>query len=538
MTCLRFILPLVLFTATWFAAAQAEQSGAQLEIAQELLSKTEAAENGGMYIEALSDYRAASRVAPTQADIFLRMGLSKGESGDFEGAQREFAHAIEISPSLAEAHYNLGLALLGGAKQVPSWREALEHFQVALKVRPNYPEASNMAGVCLLESGDAASAVDLFRKSIQAKPNAAGMHFNLGRALEVLGKLDDALAEYGTAARERKPYPEAEMAIGNMLYGKGDFSVASEHFKAALAANPEVQEAHYKLAKVLRGEGKIREAQIELKLASALIQAKSDTVMSTHLSNESLNRAKEGDILAGIQLLRKALWLDPANAIANYNLGLLLADAGNLEAATLQLRKAISLTPMRPEFYVSLAAIREKAGDTQAALRALEKAVELRPDDTGLSERRNALKNKQTVQSPITVQVQPGTRLPYGAEVDTADGNLVFAGELSREGDTLGAVGELLHAAALQPGRSDIRLNLAIARVQLGQPEAAEMDFRKALLLAPLNAGVHVSLGSLLLSRARNDDAAEEFRQALAIEPGNAEAARLLAQCTKAHSQQ
>jgi Tfp pilus assembly protein PilF len=64
------------------------------------------------------------------------------------------------------------------------------------------------------------------------------------------------------------------------------------------------------------------------------------------------------------------------------------------------------------------------------------------------------------------------------------------------------------------------------------------MDFRKALLQAPLNAGAHIALGSLLLDRARNDDAAEEFRQALAVEPGNAEASRLLAQCTKAQSPQ
>jgi tetratricopeptide (TPR) repeat protein len=491
-----------------------------------------------MYVEALGDYAAASRAAPTQADIFLRMGLLKGKSGDFEGASKDFARAIELNTSSAEAHYDLGLALLGGSKQVPSWKEALEQFEAALKVRPNYPEASNMAGVCLLETGDAARAADLFRVAIQARPDAAGMHFNLGRALEALGKPEDALVEYSTAAKERKPYPEAEMAIGNLLNGKGDLPAAAEHFKVALAANPESQEGHYKLARVMHSEGKTREERIELKLASAIIQAKSDAVMSTHLSNESLDRAKEGNTPAGIQLLRKALWLNPANAIANYNLGLLLADAGNLEAATLELRKAISLAPIRPEFYVSLAAVCEKAGETQAAVRALEEAMELRPGDAGLTQRRDALKRKQTAQSPMTAQERPGAKSPYGAVADTPDGHLAFAGELSREGDMLGAVGELLRAAALRPDRSDIRLNLAIARVQLGQPEAAEMDFRKALLQAPLNAGAHIALGSLLLDRARNDDAAEEFRQALAVEPGNAEASRLLAQCTKAQSPQ
>jgi tetratricopeptide (TPR) repeat protein len=537
MICFRCLLCLVLCFAAWGASAQSASAGAPSQIAEELLSKAAEAESGGMYVEALSDYGAASRAAPTQANIVLRMGLLKGKSGDFEGAKKEFARAIELDPSLAEAHYNLGLALLGGAKQVPVWNEALEHFEAALKVRPDYPEASNMAGVCRLETGDAARAAELFRAALKAKPDAGGMHFNLGRALEAQGKPEDALAEYTTAVKDRQPYSEAEMAIGNLLYGKGDLPESAEHFKAALAANPEIEEGHYKLAKVLRGEGKTRDAQVELKLASALIQAKADVVMSTHLSNESLDRAKAGDIPGGIQLLRKALWLDPSNAIANYNLGLLLADAGNLEAATLELRKAISLAPIRGEFFASLAAIREKAGDLQGAIHAIEKAVMLRPDDAALMARLESLKRAQAQQGSNAAVDHQGTGASFGAVGDTADGHLAFAGELSGEGDTLGAVGELLRAAALEPARSEIRLNLGIARAQLGQPEAAELDFRKALLQKPGSAQAHIALGSLLMGNARNGDAAEEFRQALAIESGNADAARLLAQCSRAPRQ-
>lgn len=537
MICFRCLLCLTLCSATWSAPAQSASAGAPSEIAEELLSKAAEAERGGMYVEALGDFEEASRVAPAQAAIHLRMGLLRGKSGDFEGAKKEFARAIELDPSLAEAHYNLGLALVGGTKQVPSWNDALEHFDAALKVRSDYPEASNMAGVCRLETGDAARAADLFRAALKAKPDSGGMHLNLGRALEALGKPEDALAEYTTAAKDRQPYPEAEMAIGNLLYGKGDLPGAAVHFKAALAANPELQEAHYKLARALRSEGKTRDAQVELKLASALIQTKSDAVMSTHLSNESLDRAKTGDVAGGIELLRKALWLDPSNAIANYNLGLLLADAGNLEAATLELRKAISLAPIRGEFFASLAAIREKSGDIQGATQAIEKAVKLRPGDAALMARLESLKRTQAQLGSSAAADHQGADASFGAVADTADGHLFFAGELSREGDTLGAVGELLRAAALEPARSEIRLNLGIARAQLGQPEAAELEFRKALLQSPGSAQAHIVLGSLLMGNARNDDAAEEFRQALAIESGNTEALRLLALCSKAPRQ-
>jgi tetratricopeptide (TPR) repeat protein len=63
------------------------------------------------------------------------------------------------------------------------------------------------------------------------------------------------------------------------------------------------------------------------------------------LSNESLDLAKKGNFPAAVQSAREALVLEPENAIAHFNLGLLLADSGDLGSAILELRKAISLAP-------------------------------------------------------------------------------------------------------------------------------------------------------------------------------------------------
>ena len=256
--------------------------------------------------------------------------------------------------------------------------------------------------------------------------------------------------------------------------------------------------------------------------------------MSSHLSNESLDRAKGGDLPGALQLAKKALWLDPENAIADYNLGLLLADAGSFEAAILQLRKAISLAPLNSSFYLSLAKLEEKAGNASAASAALDRASQLNPGDPNLQRTKSELEALLKTISPAEPRANSPMEFAFGAPADSADGHLVFATQLNKEGDLLGAVGELLHATSLGPQRSEIRYNLAIARAQLGQSDQAELDFRKVLLQSPSDVEARMAIGSLLFGANDYIAAASEFRRVLEIQPGNQEAARLLAKCPTA----
>ena len=496
-----------------------------------LLEEGETSEAAGRNAEALAAYEDAVLIAQSDAQIYLKIGLLNGKTGDFENAKHAFQRAIELQPNLAEAHYNLGLALVGETKQVPAWKEALREFETALKLRPGYTEALNLSGVCLLESGDAAEAATRFRAALQNKEDSATIHFNFGRALEATGHPNEALDQYTIAANRKNQYPEAEIAIGKLHLDNQEYRPAVEHLRKALAANPDIREAHYELAQALRHAGEVQEAQVELKQAAALIQTKADATMSSHLSNESLDHAKAGDLPGAIQIAKKALWLDPENAIADYNLGLLLADAGHFEASILQLRKAVSLAPLKSSFYISMAQVEEKARNPRAAREAFERARRMNPDDSDLQKTAAELgSSEDSVQQKVS-STETRMNFPFGAPTDTADGHLAFATQLSKEGDFLGAIGELLRSTNLSPERSDLRYNLAVARAQLGQFDQAELDFRKVLLQSASNVEARVALGSVLFAKKDYGAAATEFRLVLQLEPGNQEAARLLAKC-------
>lgn len=482
--------------------------------------------------QALNTDERALQSHPQDAQLSLRIGLLRGQAGDFTGAVKAFKHALVIQPDFAEAHYNLGLALLADSGNLPAWKDALAEFRAALAEKPKYFEARRMAGVSLLETGDATNAIPELKAALGLNPTSAEAHFDMGRALEAAGNSSQAYPEYVEALKYKVPYPEADSAVGMLLLNRNENEAAAEHFQAALIAKPDFESAHFGLARALKAEGKIQESKQELRQASMLLERQSDAVMSSHLSNESLNSAKGGDIQAAIQLARKAVWLDPTNAVANFNLGLLLADAGSLEASIYQMRKAISLAPFRTAFYLNLARAQEKANDPAGAIKTIHKAMQIDPGNPTVEA---SLKKLETNGAELPSSQQSSKNddpFAFGAPSDTANDHFAFATQLSEQGDFVGAIGEMLRALILAPARSDIRYNLAVAETQIGQYDRAELELRTVLRFSPDSVPAHLALGSLLFQKDDLANAAAEFKRVLLLQPDNQQAARLLPQCT------
>src|SRR6266852_7069601 len=131
------------------------------------------------------------------------LGVQAIQSGNVQGALHEFQIALEMDPNLAEAHYAIGtlLHLSFGRRE-----QAIEHFNKALAIRPNYSEA---------------------------KANLANVYLDLGQ-------YDRAIALYREALNDML-YPTPYIAQGNLgwaLYKKGDTRGALENIRAALIVNP------------------------------------------------------------------------------------------------------------------------------------------------------------------------------------------------------------------------------------------------------------------------------------------------------------
>ena len=96
--------------------------------------------------------------------------------------------------------------------------EAIDQFQKALKIDPNYVDASSNLGVALFRRGQLDEAIAQFQKAVKIKPDSFTIRYNLGGALFEKGQLDEAITQF----RE-------------VLWLKPDFSPAQENLAKAQA---------------------------------------------------------------------------------------------------------------------------------------------------------------------------------------------------------------------------------------------------------------------------------------------------------------
>lgn len=80
-------------------------------------------------------------------------------------------------------------------------KEALEYYQVALRIEPMDPLLWINDGTLRLKGSELSSAASSFSRALSLDPNNAVAHYSLGSTLHEMGKYDEALLEYKMALR-------------------------------------------------------------------------------------------------------------------------------------------------------------------------------------------------------------------------------------------------------------------------------------------------------------------------------------------------
>ena len=103
----------------------------------------------GRVREAEAIYRQLLAQEPGNADGWHLLGMAVSQLGQSDTAAQYIAKAIELQPKVPFYHYNLGNALKGAGRL----EEAQGSYARALKLKPDYVEASINRGAILLELG-------------------------------------------------------------------------------------------------------------------------------------------------------------------------------------------------------------------------------------------------------------------------------------------------------------------------------------------------------------------------------------------------
>lgn len=178
-----------------------------------------------------------------------------------------FKHTINVTENNYFAHYGMGHALASQGKL----KEAVEHFEEAVRIRPDKATLYNDLGRALAGQGEFKESISVFLRAVRMKPYYPNAHYNLGIAMVAQGMYNVAVEHFSEALRLNPNFIILQnntvknklighFKQGNIYESRSELSKAIEQYKKVLSIQPEYLPALRKLAKVYSTEGEYDKA--------------------------------------------------------------------------------------------------------------------------------------------------------------------------------------------------------------------------------------------------------------------------------------
>ena len=108
-----------------------------------------------------------------------------------------FGHALQVTKDNYFAHNSLGADLFKNGKL----KEAMYHYNEAIRLNPNATDFYNNRGICYFALGQPQSAVEDYNKAVALNPEFADAYYNRGVAYVKLGRNQSAFDDFSDAIR-------------------------------------------------------------------------------------------------------------------------------------------------------------------------------------------------------------------------------------------------------------------------------------------------------------------------------------------------
>ena len=245
----------------------------------------------GSVKEAIASYQQALAIEPQFAGAYRNLGRLMRQMNQPEVAAEYWYKAFALEPEAATApeHLNLAETLLQQGKE----KKALSCLQRSLQVYPQFIRGYLRLGELLADSDSPDKALACYRLGIEKNPQSSPLYCRLGNSFLDSGKVEEAVTAYqkaialdanfflayhklGNALAKQQLYEEAIKAYGRCIQLNPNFipahrqlglilmarneEEAVQAYLRAIELNPEQGELYYELGKVLKRQGKTKQA--------------------------------------------------------------------------------------------------------------------------------------------------------------------------------------------------------------------------------------------------------------------------------------
>jgi len=263
------------------------------------------------------------------------------------GAERRmYLPAAAVVALVVTAGYNLlGRAgrRLRAIRTTPSGR-FVNNFEACIGTVLVISAAAALALLTTRRNRDYRSELLIWQKSVEAVPDNARGHNNVGLALKSRRRLDEAVAAYRRALDYQSDYVDAHNNLGIVMAMKGRLDEAVGHCEKAVAL---------------------------------------DAAYAKGYNNLGIIRAMQGKFDEAVDYCLEAIRIRPDYPQAHNNLGNALASQHKFSEAVISFNRALELKPDYVEAHCNLANSLKALGKIDEAINHYRRALELNADHQG-----------------------------------------------------------------------------------------------------------------------------------------------------------
>ncbi|MBI4456192.1 MAG: tetratricopeptide repeat protein [Acidobacteria bacterium] len=333
----------------------------------------------GDFANALSEYEIALRSDPNNTQILAEYAATLADIGRTDDALQTAEKALESDPANVDAHLLLGdIYFRVRLRQDPKARDlAIKEYEAVLKLDSENLSALSSLGRLYVSASQYANAEQVLQKLVNRQPDAAEELFLLALSQAEQRKFDAAL-ENTRRVLQWNPTNTRVLALQGFIYERiRDDDKAIEVYQEILKLQPEDAEAKRRLASLLAGKGRAKDATGILEEL-----AKRNPFDSSVLLELGKAQREQKKYAEAIGSFRSALKTDSDSVEISYWLAATLAETGQREEAITILRKLLERNPdssgrQRGRFLVlaQIGMIQQDDADFAAAVATFEQLL-------------------------------------------------------------------------------------------------------------------------------------------------------------------
>ena len=360
-----------LATAETNFQAAAKLAPGSMEVASGLAQVAIRRNDGGMLNEVAE---RTIQAHPELPDAYLWRGTTEISRKEFDKAEADFQTALQKSPDNPIALLELGqLRLIQG--KIPEGKALVQR---ALDKDPNSMRALAILVGYDLKDKQPAKALGRVQAQIAKSPSNGGLYIELASLQLQIKDYKGALASSQRAMQLNPNSPGGVEAYARAAVGLGQVDPAISIWQNWMGAHP--SDAH------------------GLQILGSLEEAK-------------------GDLSKAMEDYKKAIQIDPNNAIATNNLAYLMVEAGqNVDVALTLAQTARRLMPDTPQTADTLAWVYYYKGSYGAARDLLEGALKTAPEDASMHYHLGMVYSRLHNKADAVVQLKKAAALAPGTK--------------------------------------------------------------------------------------------------------------------------